>query len=278
MLRIRLIYLSVFLFGAASAAFGQGTADLRTIGREIDALKAGQAEILKELQELKGLLKEQPTPAVPTVTVQPGNRGNAAPAQTAPAVPEIVDMKLDIAGQPMMGDQNAKVTVVEFTDYQCPFCSRHFRQVWPRLDQDFVKTGKARFVLRDLPIDAIHPQAFKAAEAAYCARSQGKFWEMHDLLFVNQSALGRKELTRYAELLKLDIAAFDKCVDSEAGAAKIRKDIADSRQAEARGTPIFYVGLTEPGSNSLRAVRIIRGAHSYATFKDTIDELLSSIR
>jgi protein-disulfide isomerase len=208
------------------------------------------------------------------VTAQPANRPAAAPA-SAP-VAEIVDMLIDIAGQPVKGEPTAKVTVVEFTDYECPFCSRHFRQTWPKLEQDFVKTGKARFVLRDLPIEAIHPLAFKAAEAAYCAGRQGKFWEMHGHLFSNQKALARKDLSGHAQMLGLDVAAFDKCVDSEAGAAKIRKDIADSRTAGARGTPIFYIGITDPNSNQVRATRIIRGAHGYATFKETIEGLLSS--
>ena len=269
-------FAAVVAMAAASFTFAQPASDLRSLGREIEALKTGQAVILKELQELKAALREKDEPTAPTVTVQPSNRG--APAAAAPLVPEIVDMVVDIAGAPAKGDRNAKVTVVEFTDYQCPFCSRHFKQTWPRLEQDFVNTGKARFVLRDLPIDAIHPQAFKAAEAAYCAGRQGKFWEMHDQLFNNQSALGRRDLSAYAQTLGLDLRAFDQCVDSEAGAAQIRKDVADSRQAGARGTPIFYVGVTNPNSNELRVTRIIRGAHSYATFKETIDGLLSSVK
>ena len=267
---------AVAAMGAGSAAFAQPASDLRSLGREIEALKAGQAAILKELQELKAVVKEQNEPPVPTVTVQPSTRGTTPPAP--PQVPEIVDMVVDIAGAPVKGDGSARVTVVEFTDYQCPFCSRHFKQTWPRLEQDFVNTGKARFVLRDLPIEAIHPQAFKAAEAAYCAGKQGKFWEMHDQLFNNQSALNRRDLSAHAQALGLNLTAFDQCVDSEAGAAQIRKDVADSRQAGARGTPIFYVGVTDPNSNQLRVTRIIRGAHSYATFKETIDALLSSAK
>jgi len=112
---------------------------------EIEALKSGQSGIQKDLQDIKALLQRvQPAPT-------------QAPARAAaPTSPETVDVVLSIAGAPVKGDQSAKVTVVEFTDYQCPFCSRHFRQTWPQLEQDYVKTGKARFVLRDLPIEAIH--------------------------------------------------------------------------------------------------------------------------
>ena len=251
-------------------AMAQPAADIRSLTREVAALKDGQAAILKELREIKGAIQQEQAASVPSIQVQP------AASRPSANVPEGVDLTIDIAGAPIKGDKNAKVTVVEFTDYQCPFCSRHFKQTWPRLEQDFVKTGKAKFVLRDLPIEAIHPLAFKAAEAAYCAGGQGKFWEMHDHLFTNQSALDRKDLSAHAQAIGIDVPSFDKCVDSGAGALKIRKDIADSRNATARGTPIFYVGLTEPGGNQVKAVKIIRGAHDYATFKEAIDGLLSS--
>ena len=267
--------LFVAAFTWMSAPFAQPANDLQALKSEVEALKNSQATIIKELQEIKGIIREASQPAaptVPTVSVQPSNRNNP-PA--SPSVPEIVDLKLDIGAAPVKGDASAKVTVIEFTDYQCPFCSRHFRQTWPRLEQDFVNTGKARFVLRDLPIEQIHPLAFKAAEAAVCAQAQGKFWEMHGQLFRNQSALDRKDLSGYAKAVGLDVTAFDKCVDSGTNAARIRKDIADSRAADARGTPIFYVGVTDPKSNQVHVTRIIRGAHSYATFKETIDGLLS---
>ena len=253
---------------APQVAVAQRADDIRSLTREIEALKAGQATILKELRELKGALQQEAQAAAPTIQVQPANRAAAA-------VPEVIDTPVNVGGAPFKGDANAKVTVVEFTDYQCPFCSRHMRQTWPQLDRDFVQTGKAKFVLRDLPIEAIHPQAFKAAEAAFCAERQGKFWEMHDVLFANQSALERRDLSAHAKAIGLDVVSFDACLDSGAGAARIRQDIADSGKAGARGTPIFYIGLTDPGSGQVRAVRLIRGAHSYATFKETIDGLLS---
>jgi len=199
-------------------------------------------------------------------------------AARAPTAAEAVDLMLNVEGAPFKGEKTAKVTVVEFTDYQCPFCSRYFRQTWPQLDQDYVKTGKVKFVLRDLPLEALHPQAFKAAEATHCAAEQGKYWEMHDRLFANQGALGRKDLSGYAQALGLDVAAFDKCVESGKGAERIRKDVADSDKAGARGTPTFFLGLTGPNSSEVKAVRVIRGAHPYATFKEALDSLLASAK
>jgi protein-disulfide isomerase len=167
---------------------------------------------------------------------------------------------------------------VEFTDYQCPFCSRHFQQTWPRLEQEFVNTGKVKFVLRDMPLEAIHPQALKAAEAARCAGDQGKYWEMHDRLFTNQNALARKDLTAHAQALGLDVAVFDKCVDSAKYTVKVRNDIIEAARGGGRGTPVFFLGLTEPSGTELKAVRIIRGAQSYAAFKDAIEPLLAEAK
>jgi protein-disulfide isomerase len=166
---------------------------------------------------------------------------------------------------------NAKVTLL---GYRLPMSVLlpHF-QTWPQLEKDYVVTGKVKLVIRDMPLAAIHPLAFKAAEATYCAGEQGKFWDMHDRLFANQSALARKDLTAHAQAVGLDVGAFDKCMDTEKGAAKIRKDVADSEKAGAKGTPIFFLGLTEPNSSELKAVRVIRGAHPYSAFKEAIDSL-----
>jgi protein-disulfide isomerase len=256
----------ILALAVATPAVAQPGDDLAALGREIEALKAGQTAIRKELQEIKDLLR-----ASPGAQAAPERRPQAPPIEPA-------DVVVSVEGVPFKGDRGAKVTVVEFTDYQCPFCSRHLRQTWPQLEQDYVKTGKARFYLRDLPLESIHPQAFKAAEAAHCAGEQGKFWEMHARLFANQRALGRPDLSGHAQAIGLEAAAFDRCLDSGKGAARIRKDIADSEKAGARGTPIFYIGLTDPKSQSIRAVAIIRGARPYAVFKEAIDNLLASAR
>jgi protein-disulfide isomerase len=253
----------ILTLSLAPSGAAQPADDLRELGRDIEALKAGQAAIHKELGEIKALLR-----APRAAQAAPQRR-----PQTAPPI-EPSDVQLSVEGSPYRGDKGAKVTVVEFTDYQCPFCSRHFRQTWPQLEQEYVKTGKVKLVLRDLPLD-FHPQAFKAAEATHCAAEQGKYWEMHDRLFADQRALGRKDLSAHAQALGLDTVAFDACVDSGKAAGRIRKDMADSEMAGARGTPIFYIGLTDPQSSSIKAVAVIRGARPYAVFKEAIDTLLT---
>lgn len=130
-------------------------------------------------------------------------------------------------------------------------------------------------MLRDLPLEAIHPFAMKAAEATHCAGEQGKYWEMHDRLFANQRELARPDLSKHAQALGLDVGAFDHCVDSGKEAARVRKDVAEAEQLQANGTPTFFIGLTDAKSSQIKGTRIV-GAQPYQAFKQAIDRLLSS--
>jgi protein-disulfide isomerase len=130
-------------------------------------------------------------------------------------------------------------------------------------------------VLRDLPLEAIHPFAMKAAEATHCAGEQGKYWEMHDRLFANQRELARPDLSKHAQALGLNVGAFDQCMDTGKSAARIRKDVAQAEKLQANGTPTFFIGLTESNSSQIKGTRIV-GAQPYQAFKQAIDRLLSS--
>jgi protein-disulfide isomerase len=130
-------------------------------------------------------------------------------------------------------------------------------------------------VLRDLPLEAIHPFALKAAEATHCAAEQGKYWEMHDYLFAHQRELTRPDLSKHAQALGLNVAAFDQCLDTGKSAARIRKDVAEAEKVQANGTPTFFVGLTDGNSSEIKGTRIV-GAVPYQTFKAAIDKLLAS--
>jgi protein-disulfide isomerase len=176
---------------------------------------------------------------------------------------------------PFLGERNAKVTLVEFSDYQCPFCGRHFAQAWPRIVTEYVRTGKVKYVFRNFPIESIHPKAFKAAAAAHCAGDQGKYWEMHDRLFANQAALDPADLTSHAGAVGLDVPAFQRCLDTGKYAGSIRADLADGQEAGVTGTPSFFLGLTEPNASTLTAVSRIVGARPYPVFKEAIEGLLS---
>ena len=144
----------------------------------------------------------------------------------------------------------------------------------PQLEKDYIQTGKVKYVIREYPIESIHKQAFKAAEAARCAGDKGKYWEMHDKIFANQGAMSPKDLVDHAQTLGLDVASFQQCLDSGRYAAKVRKDLGDANLAGVRGTPSFFLGLTEPNDSKITAVRSIRGAESFSGFQAIIDSVL----
>ncbi|HLE25373.1 MAG TPA: thioredoxin domain-containing protein [Thermodesulfobacteriota bacterium] len=247
------IVLAVIAFTYSQPSYSQSSEELKAIKEDLKALKEGQANMQKELQEIKTLLKSRPA--------------------AAPSEPQNVVLNIDKA--PFKGNKNAKLTLIEFSDYQCPFCGRHVTQTLPQLDTDYIKTGKVKYVFLDFPLD-FHKNAFKAAEAADCAGEQGKFWQMHDLLFANQKALELSDLTNYAKDLKLDTSKFQKCLDSGKYASQIKKEIELGQKSGVTGTPSFFLGVTNPKDPNVKAVKVIKGAQPYANFKDAIDTTLSS--
>ncbi len=126
-----------------------------------------------------------------------------------------------------------------------------------------------------MPLESIHPLAFKAAEATHCAGDQGKYWEMHDRLFANQREIARKDLSKHAEALGLDVAAFDQCLDGGKSAGRIRKDMAEAQRLQTTGTPTFFLGVTEANGSQIKGTKMA-GAQPYQAFKDAIERLLSS--
>ena len=252
--RVVLGLMLLTLFGS-QPGFAQTSEEIRALRKEVEALKEGQTAIQKELQELKNLL-----------------RARSAPASAGPQ-----NVVLSVDGAPFMGDRNAKVTLVDFSDYHCPFCARHFRDTLPQIVTEYIDTGKVKYVFRDFPIEGLHPKAFKVHEAAYCAGDQGKYWEMHGRLFKNPNLkAGPKDLSDHAQALGLDVPAFEQCAESGKYATKVRKNMADGQNAGVNGTPTFFLGPTEPNGSTVKAERMIRGAQPYPLFKDAVDSLLSS--
>jgi len=169
---------------------------------------------------------------------------------------------IELAGDdPALGPSSAPVTLVEFSDFQCPFCQR----VAPTLKQVKQTYGdKVRVVWKDFPLTQIHPQAFKAGEAAHCAADQGKFWEYHDRLFANQQALQPADLKKHAADLGLDGAAFGTCLDSSKYGERVRDGVAEGSRLGVNSTPTIYING-----------RVLSGAQPYETFASMIDEELS---
>ena len=187
-----------------------------------------------------------------------------------------LDVSIDVTNAPSLGSPDAPLTLIEFSDYQCPYCARHVTQTLPQLKEKYVKTGKVKYVFLDFPLRS-HTLAPKASEAAHCAGEQDKYWAMHDELFANRGKLRIPDLKAHAAAIGLDTKAFDECLDSGKYAITIRKnEQIGSSKVRVTGTPSFGLGYTTDGGKSVRVVRSIRGAKALAAFEKIIDELLES--
>jgi len=192
-------------------------------------------------------------PAAPPAA---GNQANAAAVINAAALPD---------DDPSLGDPNAPVTIVEFSDFQCPYCARFFANTLGLLKDKYVKTGKVRLVYRDFPLSSIHAEATGAAEAAACANEQGKFWEYHDKIFQNQQALGAANYKQWAKAIGLDAVVFNQCVDVRKYADEVQKDFDDGRTAGVSGTPTFFING-----------KMVVGALPIEEFESAIEEALAA--
>jgi protein-disulfide isomerase len=258
-MRLLRLAIAVTLLSWAPPAPAQQAEDaVSALRKEIEALKAGQAALQRELAEIKAILTRA--------------RDAAVAAETPPPV----DLHIDRA--PVKGDGNARLVLIEFTDYQCPFCARHVRQTMPQIEAEYVNAGKVRYAVRNFPLEAIHRQAFKAAEAAHCAEDQGQFWPMHERLFANPRALAPDDLRAHAQALGLDLSRFDACLRDSTHEARIRGDLAEGARAGVRGTPTFFLGVQDAPGSPVRVVRVLRGALPLTAFKTALDEALEPRR
>ena len=248
----------VLLFAATTSnvVAKSSTAELK---EEIQALKQGQEQIRKDLEEIKKLLQKG--------------------ARAAPAKPAFKPTDIKLVNAPYKGKNTAPVTLVEYSDYHCPYCKRHANTVMKELSENYIDTGKLRFVMREYPIPNLHPRAYAASMAVLCAGDQGDYWGMHDALFNDQKAKTDEAFKAMADGLELDATAFNECLTSKKFDAQIKADQAEGQKLGISGTPSFVVGLTDPDDPSkVHLTKFIRGAQSYATFSAAIDELLEPVK
>ena len=249
--RIKLLAVSVcFIFlGTIGCDTGGGSSE------EMKEILDTQKAMLKELKEIKQAL---------------GPQQARRPAQQAPQ-----NVVLSVDKFKIKGDEDAPVTLIEFSDYQCPFCGRFASNTLPQIVEEYIDTGKVKLAFVDYPL-GFHKFAPKASEAAHCAGEQEKYWEMHDVLFENVKALQPENLPKYAEEAGVtDIESFNACLDSGKYEELVNGGVAMAKKAGVRGTPGFHLGYSTEDDKNIKSVKFIRGAVPFATFKADIDGLLS---
>lgn len=180
-----------------------------------------------------------------------------------------VKVEVSVDDDPALGEKKAPVTIVEFSDFQCPFCRSFWRDTLSLIKSNYIDTGKVRFVYRDFPL-SFHPGSHVAAEAAECAEEQGKFWAMHDQIFHEQDKKGqgtiqfsKTDVVRWAGQAGLNMGQFNQCLDSGKYQAEVDKDSADGSAAGVSGTPSFFING-----------QVLVGAQPFSAFQQVIEEAL----
>jgi protein-disulfide isomerase len=242
----KFIAIGTLAFGLAVAA---GAAEKKKTATEPGITREQADAILDELRQIRQLLEN-----------------GAGPAAAAPDSAGKVRVKIGDA--PVLGQKNAPLTIVEFTDYQCGFCQRFHTATFPEIRKKYIDTGKVRFISRDLPLD-FHSNAMRAAQAARCAGDQGLFWAMRDQLVANASQLSPANIESYASKIRLDVATFQSCIDSGKHAAAVKADRAVATALRIDGTPAFVVGKST--SEGVEGV-VVMGALPLAAFEAKLEE------
>ena len=176
---------------------------------------------------------------------------------------------------PFKGNANAKVGLMAWSEFQCPWCQRFFAETFAELNREYISSGRVLFVFRHLPLEQIHPLAMTAAQAAECAGRQGKFWPMHDLMFLNPKLLAEPHLRKHAARVRVDTRAFAACLDDSETEAKVRGDLAEAKTLGVTGTPTFFFGAIESG-NRFRVTERMSGSKPIAEFRKVLDRLIGA--
>ena len=255
---------SVALLAVLSLSPPQSQSDeIAALKREIQALRAQQTVMERDLQTIKALLQSlAQRPAQPS----------------GPAADPFANKTIALSNEPAKGNASAKITLVEVSDYHCPFCRRQTLQTLPQLMTEYVNSGKARYVFVDYPIAQLHPDAFKSHEAANCAGDQGKYWQMHESLFANAPVRDAAQLTAQAKTLGLDIPKFTACLSGGRHAPAVRDRIERMQELGVGGTPLTLIGMTPAAGTPMKIVSSVYGAKPYAEFKAAIDAALAQAR
>ncbi len=274
----------ITLFANTSGGFGGASS--AKVGEDVVAYLNGQTGggvVLQSVEKENGLYKVtvtyqgQTVPVyattdgknlVPQVTPLDGSAAAGTETVTTPTFVDIDESKLE--GVPMMGNADAPITIVEFSDFQCPFCERAYSDAVAGIKEDYVKTGKVKFYYMNFPLD-FHPEAMPAANAALCFEkvrggNDAEFYKFHDKLFENQGSLSTENYKKWARELGANGAQFDACLNAGEFTDKINAEMAYGSSLGVSGTPGFFVNGV-----------FLEGAYPYAQFKTTIEAELAKI-
>jgi protein-disulfide isomerase len=226
------------------------------IKKEIEELKKGQNDIRKELVDIKTILSKTITQKITQINFK--------------------GVEFDLSAIPIRKNSDmAKLVIIEFTDYQCPYCGRYVRETFPRISEQYIEKGLVRYAIIDLPLPT-HKMAAKAAEAPYCAGDQGKYWEMHKLIMSNQESIS--DLSSYAITLILDIAKYENCLESNMYKDQIDKQMNTALKYGLSGVPTFVIATIDSNNaTKARGVSMISGARPFSDYQKEIDQALSEV-
>jgi len=177
---------------------------------------------------------------------------------------------LDVSGDPALGADEAVVTLIEFSDYECPFCIRHFTQTMPEINEKLIETGRIQYVFRDFPIEQLHPDAVLAHQATRCAAEQGRFWELHVRMFGPAGTHTMEQIEAHAREAGVELDPFRECVASARTLPAVRDSVQTAVTLGASGTPSFFIGIRNPETDQVRLVQALSGALPYAEFERAI--------
>ncbi|MBI5185258.1 MAG: DsbA family protein [Nitrospinae bacterium] len=218
------------------------------VEEDLAGIKKELAEIKKDVQDIKKRL-------------------------TAPEPEPTQAVEMGMGDSPILGRKDAPLTLMDFSDFQCPFCGRFQKDTLPKIKEKYIDTGKVKYVFRDFPLLKMHPQALKASEAVRCAGDQDGYWKMHNLIFQNQRKVDKDDLKGYAKELGLDAKKFEDCLDKGKYEEKVKKDIEAGEKAGVQGTPSFVLGRAS--KDGVIKGKLIVGAQPYEEFQKHIEEFLA---
>jgi protein-disulfide isomerase len=219
----------------------------------VKSLQEQDQQILSSLNEIRQLLASAVRP-----TPQPPSPPSA----------------LTLNNESFRGKADASVAVIEYADFECPYCGQYEHDTYPQISKAYIQTGKVKYFYRDLPLP-MHPHAVIAARAARCAGEQGKYWEMHDSLFAKQNTIREADMPGRVRELGLDLAKFSECLSSDRYADELRQSAAEAQKMGIGGTPTFFIGKVDP-NGEVTNLKTIIGARPYNDFKSVIDDALAS--